>query len=379
MNIIKSDTKVDLIGELSKLGDKILDNMPGSGKKEPGFLQKLLDKLADHPAIYRIEYGDDRESIYMQMLPAKNPPAKAKRDGEKAVVGKDDPEYVDIKFEDASTKDHVEEYTNVKLTDKNIQDTIYKYMGKHIDWYGTDSYKTIYEVQDTESTKGTKSDKDTKSTKDTKSNNKLSVELTKINGSTDVDLVSVNCNCSTVEAMDILQDVVSDDAFIQEIPEDETTCYEIEDVGDDYAITPCESVQSESMNTMFTSVLRPVTYLINNIDFINSNSVKCKYGFESSWVESTYWICKEIQSEIIGLIREFVGVAPNVATYFLDEYAPILTEVPDESYKISYICSTIDEILASLELYYCNLDHDIQSLYDKWIRSLKSVKVCISY
>ena len=66
---------------------------------------------------------------------------------------------------------------------------------------------------------------------------------------------------------------------------------------------------------------------------------------------------------------EYTGVVPNVLTY---QYTPIATvQGFDFQTGIDTAKKLIDDYISVLECYYVNVEHDVQSVMDDWIRNLK--------
>lgn len=77
---------------------------------------------------------------------------------------------------------------------------------------------------------------------DASSSNRLNIALKKVVGDTDVDiqLIKINANYDILSALHDVETIVSDDAFLNQLPDDETVCYSVDADESDYDVNECE-------------------------------------------------------------------------------------------------------------------------------------------
>lgn len=94
---------------------------------------------------------------------------------------------------------------------------------------------------------------------DTNSSKKLNMSLIKIAGSKDIEvnLTSINANYNLLEAMNDVNNVVADDDFVEQLPENEEVFFEVTSDEDDYDVNPCEPFDClESLQQMISITMQ---------------------------------------------------------------------------------------------------------------------------
>lgn len=78
---------------------------------------------------------------------------------------------------------------------------------------------------------------------DASSSNRLQISLKKVTGTTgtSVNLIRINANYDIEEAMNDVSSIVSDDAFVEQLPENEEACYEVTSDENDYDVNECDA------------------------------------------------------------------------------------------------------------------------------------------
>lgn len=189
---------------------------------------------------------------------------------------------------------------------------------------------------------------------------------------TQVDLTNVMCYESPSTALMVINDVLSDDDFVDSLPVNEDCTFELTDNGDECELCEVDEIQHEEFDSyeicrVAASKLFDILHTIHvnakdkqfeqlhtttgtmiydiqyQIDTLAEWSVQY-FGFAKSWKE-------------IGDMYQF-NVNPQGYTY--DEALPIMIEA-------------INEYMDCLNLYYCNMSKVAQTTVDNWLGSLDKI------
>lgn len=218
---------------------------------------------------------------------------------------------------------------------------------------------TVEEAVDVDDSSNTSADSVSQSTK-------MSVTLQRVSAGTEdtINLCAIRAN-NVISAMNILDEVLSDDEFVATITS-EPVSFEITETDDAYDVQDISSV--DTSNT-FVEMLRACVECYHNLECIHWAAKGSKFKDIHSYTESLMWDIKYQTDTIAEWCVEFTKTAPNVLAY---QYTPL---DPSEGYGFESAMSAtkgqIDDYVKVLECYYVNVDHDVQSVMDNWIRDLK--------
>jgi len=358
--------------------DSLVTAMKSKGKGLSELLSKFfgdIDKWADEPSVYRIQLSGIDKSLYMQLLPSPNPPENgidttgnrseevtefdidpnSKQAGERKKLYSE----ITIEYVDPETQKHslVEKYDNVVFPD-DVEKTIKEYLSKHKDEVGSDSYEKIYWIQD-----------------NTTASKQLNVKLSKITSdeSIDIELVSVNCNYSPVLALEDLGYALEDPDVISMIPDDGYATLSIVPSDDSLDIDVCEESACE-VDTLskFSTIIRPLVITRYNLMSIQNNV----YGSEQEIVRdkcvSLMWTLDDMMNSMSSLCIQYLGYFPNPLSFVSTEGLVNLSETIECESALNSIRTSLLELVSAVDLYYCDMPHEIQSLYDSWLITLNA-------
>lgn len=195
---------------------------------------------------------------------------------------------------------------------------------------------------------------------------KISVTLQRVSAGNEdtINLCAINAS-NAVKAMSILEDVLSDDAFVATITA-EPASFEITEADDEYDVQDTDTVDT---SRTFEEMLKACVECYHNLECIHWAAKGKKFHEIHSYTESLMWDVRYNIDTIAEWCVEFTKKAPNVLAY---QYTPL---DPSEGYDFESAMSAakyqLDNYIKVLECYYVNVDHDVQSVMDNWIRDLK--------
>ena len=197
---------------------------------------------------------------------------------------------------------------------------------------------------------------------------KISVTLKKVtasDNSTDIHLCAINAGGNPVRAMRVLSDILDDDEFVDTITE-EPVSFEITETADDYDVEETTSVDTSET---FREMLRACVECYHNLQAIHWGAKTSKFRDIHSFVESLVWSIQYNVDTIAEWYVEYTKSVPNVLEF---SYTPLqVADGFDFESAMSAAKAQIDNYIAVLECYYVNVEHDVQSVMDNWIRDLK--------
>lgn len=200
------------------------------------------------------------------------------------------------------------------------------------------------------------------------STSKISVTLKKVAASDntcDVHLCAINAGSNPIKAMHMLSDVLENDAFVDTITE-EPVSFDIIEVKDAYDVNETQSV--DTSNT-FEDMLRACVECYHNLQAIHWGSKGEKFRDIHSIAESILYSVQYNMDSIAEWCVEYTKKVPNVLSY---QYNALDTSCGfDFESGVKAVKQQIDNYIAVLECYYVNVEHDVQSVMDNWIRDLK--------
>ena len=188
-----------------------------------------------------------------------------------------------------------------------------------------------------------------------------------------INLTAVETNYSACEALSDLTTILSEDGFadtITEIP----TSFEIVDEGDSFDVTPTDCSPQVDLCCVFTEIMSAAYKLFHNIQCIHWNAKGSNFNLLHNTLNDYYYTISHQIDNAAEWCVEFCGWAPHPSSLitYSDEWNSIVADGFTGEAGFDLIRTCIQEYISTLELYYCNLDHDIQSVLDEWIRGWKS-------
>lgn len=197
---------------------------------------------------------------------------------------------------------------------------------------------------------------------------KISVTLKKVTASDntcDIHLCAINAGSDPIKAMHMLSDVLQDDEFVDTITE-EPVSFDIVEVKDAYDVNETESV--DTSNT-FEEMLRACVECYHNLQAIHWGSKGDKFRDIHSIAESILYSVQYNMDNIAEWCVEYTKKVPNVLSY---QYNALDTSCGfDFESGVRAVKQQVDNYIKVLECYYVNVEHDVQSVMDNWIRDLK--------
>lgn len=184
-----------------------------------------------------------------------------------------------------------------------------------------------------------------------------------------VELVSVNANYDGSEAWDDINTIVSDDAFVAALPCDAECSYEIVDEGSSFDVNPVDLVEKADLTTdQVDEIIQKAEYLLLDSLYINSNASGPLTSDIRNICSNIDWSVRSITSTMMDYSVEQLDYTPNPLTCIQNVPNNIGTLDPLEELR-----SNASRLISALQLYYCNITHDFQSIFDSWIRDLSHV------
>lgn len=202
---------------------------------------------------------------------------------------------------------------------------------------------------------------------DIKNSKKISVTLQRVAGSTEdtIELCAINAGSHVSDAMDILSQVLDNDEFAASITE-EPVSFDIVDKPD--CLDVQEAVCVDTTDT-FTTMLRAAVECYYNLKAIHWGAKSDKFNNIHQMADSLGWSVSNHIDRIAEWEVEYNKRVPNVLDY---QYQPIDTA---DGFDFERGCTSMYSVVTcyinTLECYYVNVDHTIQSVLDDWIRELK--------
>lgn len=211
------------------------------------------------------------------------------------------------------------------------------------------------------------------SAQDLEASRKITVTLQRVCAATGdtINLTSVSANYNPVRVLEDLDTIVSDDNFVGTLTEVPTS-FEITDTGDEFDVAPLPVTADSSLLDTFTEIFKAGYRLHTNLQCIHWNAKGQGFHVLHQYTSDYYYSMNWQLDQLAEWFVEYCGHAPHPATLVSAEDAVDCTSGYDMETGLQIAQNSINEYIAALELYYCNLDKDIQSIIDGWIRDWKS-------
>lgn len=321
------DSVIKLINSMSHALSDVIDSLGKSGIKTDGG-----EKTEDGGVILKATTGGGNK-VQITVNP----------------TGKKDIFNISIEGMSGKGKGKHREYTNIPA--KKIEDKVGSFVD---DVYG----ETLEDMEETKSSK------------------RLDVTLQKVQGSKGsyIQLQKVYANYDSVEAYQALVDALSNDEVANMISEAPASFIIVDD-GDSIDVNPAETVEVD-VTTTYIEPLRAALQLFYTIKDVHWNADgENFFDFHTKLDEYNEKILEDIDT-LGEFCAQFATFVPNLAT--LSSTADDSSTIPDpristfhvfnrqEAYSV--IREFINRYLTVLNLYYCNMPHDVQSDLDNIIR-----------
>lgn len=207
----------------------------------------------------------------------------------------------------------------------------------------------------------------------TAASNKIQVTLKRVTAGTEdtINLVAISANCNISAANHMLDDVLADDEFTDMITE-EPVSYEIVEVEDEdeYDVNEIDNSEVDT-SSCYEDMLRAAVILSNDIHSIIWGAKGLKLKELRDQLECRTWDCRNFINTLAELVVEKTGKIPHLSQYCNESDIPDLSAGFGIESGIRVAQHSFEQFIDTIEGYYVNLDHDVQTLVDQWIRDLK--------
>ena len=188
--------------------------------------------------------------------------------------------------------------------------------------------------------------------------------VTASNGVSDIHLCAVNAS-TCAHPMSVIKDVLADDDFVAEITS-KPVSYDIMVDTDGYDVQQTDTVDTSGT---YLEMLRATFQCYYNIESIRWGAMGEQRSELIRTVESIQWSIQYKIGNLAQLCVEKTGIVPNMLNM---QYTPIdVSSGVEFNRGIALAKQQLDELIQVLECYYVNLDHDVQTATDGFIRELR--------
>lgn len=250
---------------------------------------------------------------------------------------------------------HKAEYPHIKA-DK-FDDKIVEFLEKFYDGEGLeDGFEDAKKENRT---------KDESADFDVDSSNHIRVSLQKIQSSSDsaIKITRIETAVNPILACEYIEDIIQDDEFYDQVSEDPTT-YDIFIENDAFDIQPCGC--EPNIDGTYHTILIHAYHTLFKLQAIHWNT-KCKqfmrlHTMTNDYVYKQFYDIDKL-AEIALQNQDWINM--NDIIQSTDKDYPV--DNLDYDTALSSIEQTIKDYVAVLELYYPNVPHQVQSIFDEWI------------
>lgn len=240
------------------------------------------------------------------------------------------------------------------------------------DWYG-ESYEGIDDTEDLfEGDSDKQNDVETHKA-EASSKIRLAFKSVKGSNSNEVMLTGVMCSIQTAQqAAEAVETLLADDEFVESIPEEETV-YELAPLDDTFELTELNPEEDDCDCTCncYEILMALCKKTIDDMCTIKWNLRPIDKDL-TCLLSDRKWILESMIEELAGLSVEAYGYAPDAKSLCCTDQYVDTTNGICKGCAMDTVKSDINDIINSLEMFYCNLPSDIQYLFDTWTRDLRS-------
>lgn len=381
-----------------------------------GAFQKFLNSMEEKEGLYIVVPEQEVEGatyFYVKLSPPEEFDSSAENSEN------DEIRKTDVSIETANKK-RVKEFENIEGTDKNISDCINQFIAENsleikafavynLIEHGYDkidekqlsmknlkscaeNYEmadkvnnnfTIEEVSSTnehpELVDAIELDDSERFINEKDASSSMKITLNKITSSegTDINLVSVKCNYSPIRAMKDIDELLSDEEFVESIPS-ENTSYELICDDDDIQVNKCDELlidPDEGRNCIIKYALDVkyfIEYIINNYRGNHQSEVSTiLMGID---MDIDYMISELVKSTYSDCLRDVPYFPDLMKDFTIDKSILSYSECDEDTLMNKVMNCCIDKLAClfdSMQLYYCNESY-CQDQYDSWMNILKN-------
>lgn len=178
-----------------------------------------------------------------------------------------------------------------------------------------------------------------------------------------INLVAVNAACSPITALSILDEIAQDDEFISQISE-EPMSFAICDEGNEYDVSLINTVCTDATYETVLSVALNALADMQTVHWnIKGEGFTDLHEFTQTCIYTMYTeidALAELCVETCGCVKSPKALM-NCSECASAQSIPFATGV-------ATLTDVINNYIATLELYSCNMSPDVQSLVNSWIR-----------
>lgn len=192
------------------------------------------------------------------------------------------------------------------------------------------------------------------------------VTLHKVVGSdidTSINLVAIKCADSLIDTQATINDIVSDDDFIESMPDNEDVSYEIQICDDTYDISLCDSTCADN-SAMFTALYQ----LYFTAWSIELHAFGADMNTLQSECNSIRWMCENQIHTLSTITSDYVD--PISAAQFLP------TTIGANSYRMNdgfqMLLTAVTTVVDTFELCWCNFNQSDQLIISQMILEWKA-------
>lgn len=200
---------------------------------------------------------------------------------------------------------------------------------------------------------------------------KLQVTLQKVTSgsSVDIHLSAIYANYNIEDAMNVLDDVLDNVDFVDTLT-DTPTSYEIVEIPgeNEYDVNQITSVE---VNSCYHQIFKAAVVLLHDAQCIYWGAKGQGMDELRRQIESKMWDFRYYVDVLAELIVEKTGDVPHISNYCCKEDALDAPGGLTFEYGIITMQNSLHGFISTLESYYVNLDHDIQTMVDNWLRDCK--------
>lgn len=186
----------------------------------------------------------------------------------------------------------------------------------------------------------------------------------------DIDLVSVNGPTDPTTVPYMLEDLVSNDDFIDSMPVESPIPYEVNYDDDCIDICECDPYELDVCG-MYYNILMPLYRLYTDLWYLEWNATGLQRDSISTIVNQFRWTVSDMINEFSRMQKVHCGYALH-PTAFLKDYECDFTDssICYEEVANKLSCY-VGDVCTVLELYYCNFDIADQGYVSSCLRTLK--------
>ena len=186
------------------------------------------------------------------------------------------------------------------------------------------------------------------------SSKKIQISLSKVQSSSEVVLGPIYCNYDEFEVYEDLENVLDSEEFIDDLSED-PQMFEIIPSEDEYTIEPIDSIEpmnfaSQVIRAQFITLMQLYSTKWNSDCLLDENPL--------SFISTIRWqLDWMISSQLAALNVDIAEILKSITSEEIE---------PDGD-----VSNIVENYCMVLDLYYPNFSHEVQSLLDEWLLTLR--------